>query len=676
MCGILALVRRDARPESETRPLVTAMRRARHRGPDDEGYLLWHPDEAARVHAGDETSPHTRDAKRLTLLPPHARWQVALGHRRLSIVDLSPGGHQPMLHRDTGLGIVFNGEIYNHLELRSELEAMGHRFVSHSDTEVLLAAWAEWGPSCLDRLNGMFAFVLLDPRDGGTVHAVRDRFGVKPLYWAIVDDLIVFASEIKQIRALPGYSFAPNERSVRRYLTDARLDGSADTMHEGVQQLRGGERAIVDLRNRSASVKVVRWYRFAPAAATSDLGEAAARVRDLLTDSVALRLRADVPVGSCLSGGLDSSAIVCLAHRNLGARDAHAGQVTVTARHADAAFDEWQYAERVIRATNATSVSVWPTSAQLMSNLDALIWHMDEPFGSTSMFSQWCVFRGAAGAGLKVMLDGQGSDEQLAGYGGNDTALYTGMLRRGRMLRLASEIGAYRKQHGALPLAQMILSLRNVVPLVDTLLPSRLRVARGNPAWLRADSPNGDGDRPPVDLQDSLHRQTFDTSLPVLLRYEDRNSMAWSIESRVPFLDYRLVEYLAGLPDQMKLHHGLTKVVLRSALAGILPEAVRDRRDKMGFVTPERAWLGEIPGDWVREQVRVAIDASPNLLQPDAAMKEVDDIIAGRQPFSFLPWRFICLGRWLRNSSDNDERPIDGAFAESSHARNAPSMSA
>jgi len=569
-----------------------------------------------------------------------------------------------MLHRETGLGIVFNGEIYNYVELRGELEGLGHHFESHSDTEVLVAAWAEWGTACLDRLNGMFAFVLLDPRDGGTVHAVRDRFGVKPLYWASVGGLVALASEIKQIRSLPGYSFAPNESRIRRYLADGLVDDTSETMHEGVQQLRGGERAIVDLSGRDATVRITRWYRLTSVVATNDLDEASACVRDLLTNSVALRLRADVPVGSCLSGGLDSSAIVCLAHRDLATREDHAGQVTVTARHTDPAFDEWQYAERVIRATNAKSLSVWPTSARLVSDLDALLWHMDEPFGSTSMFSQWCVFAGAAGAGLKVMLDGQGSDEQLAGYSGNDAALYTGMLRHGRMLGLAFEVGAYRQQHGALPIAQLILALRGVVPAVERLLPSRLHVTGETPAWLRGSAPDGDGSVQPVDLQDSLRRQTFDTSLPMLLRYEDRNSMAWSIESRVPFLDYRLVEYLAGLPDQMKLRRGVTKFVLRRALADVLPEAVRDRRDKMGFVTPERAWLGEIPRNWLREQVRIAIDASPNLLNADAAMNEVDGIISGRMPFSFLPWRFICLGRWLRNRSEHEERPTDFPSAE------------
>src|SRR6185312_13415971 len=316
MCGILALIRRGGEAEAETRPLVSATRHVRHRGPDDEGYLLWRRGEFPRVFVGEESSPSTRDEKRLTNIPAYAPWRVGLGHRRLSIVDLSPGGHQPMVHPGTGLSIAFNGEIYNHLELRTELECLGHRFASHSDTEVLLATWAEWGPACLNRLNGMFAFVLLDPRNGGTLHAVRDRFGVKPLYWAVVREFLVFASEIKQIRSLPGYRFIPNAVALRRYLTGASLDRTSDTMHAGIHQLRGGERASVDLRSPHDSLEIARWYRLKGDAFTGDLDEAAKQVRDLLTDSVALRLRADVPVGSCLSGGLDSSTIVCLAHRD------------------------------------------------------------------------------------------------------------------------------------------------------------------------------------------------------------------------------------------------------------------------------------------------------------------------------------------------------------------------
>jgi len=272
---------------------------------------------------------------------------------------------------------------------------------------------------------------------------------------------------------------------------------------------------------------------------------------------------------------------------------------------------------------------------------------MDEPFGSTSQFSQWCVFAGAADAGLKVMLDGQGSDEQLAGYGGNDSALYTGLLRGGRFLSLAREVASFRGRHAVLPVAQLILAARNVAPQVDRFLPDRVRLATGTPEWLALDAPSHLSGEPPRDLNDSLVRQTISTSLPVLLRYEDRNSMARSIESRVPFLDYRLVEFLAGLPDEMKMRNGMTKVVLREGLRGTIPESVRMRRDKMGFVTPEEVWVKESATDWFREGLHAAADSAPHFFHREKVMGLFDDMVASRIPFSFLPWRILCLGRWL-----------------------------
>jgi asparagine synthase (glutamine-hydrolysing) len=647
MCGILALLRTDRAAIASTRPLVRATQRVRHRGPDDEGYLLWEPGEEPRVLAGPDTAAPTHAALALPSLPDAAPWRVGLGHRRLSIVDLSPAGHQPKVHRATGLAVVYNGEIYNHVELRRELERVGHRFESHSDTEVLLAAWAEWGAGCLHRLNGMFAFVLLDPRQGGTLHAVRDRFGVKPLYWARVGDLLAFASELKQIRALPGYGARIDERAARDYLVAGLLDHSDRTLDAGIRQLRGGERAVVRLDRADAPVEISRWYELAPARFRGTDRDAAAAFRELLADSVRLRLRADVPIGSCLSGGLDSSAIVCLARETLETQGEHAGQVTVTARFADPRFDEWRYARLVLERAHARPVEVWPSFEQLRAELDTLLWHMDEPVGSTSMFSQWCVFGAAAEAGLKVMLDGQGSDEQLAGYRGNETTLMTGLLRRVELASLLAESLAFRRAHGVVPVAQLVLAARNAMPWTDALLPERVRVVPAAPTWLRADAPSLVDPAPPRDLADSLRRQTLAMSLPSLLHYEDRNSMARSIEARVPFLDYRLVEFVLGLPDRLKLHRGLTKVVMREAMRGVLPEEIRDRRDKMGFVTPEQVWLTQTAPDWVREEVDLAIERAPELLVAEPLRREVDDVLSGRSPYSALPWRVLCFGRWL-----------------------------
>jgi len=653
MCGILSLVRNKEAGATTSEELVAATNAVSHRGPDDEGYLLWRSGSSTKIYAGDATAPASREAHQLVNLPQLISYQVAFGHRRLSILDLSPAGHQPMVHPAQSLAVVYNGEIYNYVELRRELEQKGYSFASQTDTEVLLAAWSEWGADCLQRLNGMFAFALLDPSEGGTLHVVRDRFGVKPLYWAYVGKQLVFASEIKQIRSLPDFSPQLDPRTARDYLAAGLLDHSSHTFDQNIRQLRGGERAVVNLNTAEPRVEITRWYHLQPEPWKGSEVDAAVRFQALLNESVRLRLRADVPIGSCLSGGLDSSAIVCLAHKVLAGRNGHANQITITACFEDERYDEWRFAEQVVQQTRATPVRVWPTVERLQQDFDDNLWYMDEPYGSTSQFSQWCVFSGAAEAGLKVMLDGQGSDEQLAGYGGNDTALLTGLLRRLSGKRALAEAIAFRKKHRVWPLAQSLLAIRNLVPVVDYLLPARLKTVTGNPEWLKLDAPSLSGKAAPRDLNDSLLRQTLETSLPVLLRYEDRNSMAWSIESRVPFLDYRLVEFLAGLPDHFKLREGVTKRVMREGMHGVLPEAVRNRRDKMGFVTPEQVWLQETATDWFRSAIAKALDATSDIFYPDRVTKMLEQMISGRIPFSFAPWRILCMGRWMTMITEN-----------------------
>jgi asparagine synthase (glutamine-hydrolysing) len=294
---------------------------------------------------------------------------------------------------------------------------------------------------------------------------------------------------------------------------------------------------------------------------------------------------------------------------------------------------------------------------RLQAELDLQLWHLDEPVGSTSQFSQWCVFNGAADAGLKVMLDGQGSDEQLAGYGGSDAPLYTGLLRRGALAALGAEVMSFRRRNGAIPIAQLILAARNIVPALDTILPGRVRVSQSPPAWMRPSGLALRTVRPMRNLEQYLRWQLLESSLPVLLRYEDRNSMAWSVESRVPFLDFRLVEFLASVPDQMKVKDGVTKAVFREAMRGVLPEPVRTRSDKMGFVTPEEVWLSRSATGWFREGVQQAIDAAPKLLDGDRTLAMVDAMSTGAAPFTFEPWRVLCLGRWLRSVSAGATRP-------------------
>ncbi|OAN55055.1 asparagine synthase (glutamine-hydrolyzing) [Magnetospirillum moscoviense] len=606
MCGIWASVGLPA-----TRAAIAAVA---HRGPDGEG---WHEHDTA---AG----------------------LLALGHRRLAIVDLSADGAQPMSRTEPRLSVVYNGEIYNHPELRAELESLGHSFRTRSDTEVLLSAYAQWGESCLDRFNGMFAFVLWD-QAANRLFAARDRFGVKPLYfWRGPGGAVAFASEIKQFTAVPGFVATLDPNTATDFLTWGVFDHSAETLFADVRQIRGGECASLSLEP-GATPAIRRWYAL-PACGSRPLPPdiAIARFAELMSDSVNLRLRADVPVGSCLSGGLDSSAIVCLAARSLGSP-----LTTVSARYDGEAVDEGRFIDVVNAAVPAHPIAVHPDGADLAALLDRLVFHQDGPFASTSVFAQWRVFEAARAAGVPVMLDGQGADEQLAGYHPAFTAYHAGLLRQGRLGTLAAELAAQRRRHGTPAAWQAAVLLRAALPEAGRLALRRLR-RTGRSPWLRPETARGRHQPLPAtaDLERLIESQMNETSLPMLLHYEDRNSMAHGIETRLPFLDYRLVELSVGLGGQHKIVGGETKWLLRRAMDGILPNLIRDRQDKIGFATPEKSWLAGPARTLVNEMVAEAARRFPTLFVPSALQQLTDDMMTGRRPFDFTLWRVISFAAW------------------------------
>jgi asparagine synthase (glutamine-hydrolysing) len=395
---------------------------------------------------------------------------VALGHRRLSIVDVSPAGHAPLSYRGR-YWITYNGEVYNYLELRAELEALGHRFVSHTDTEVVLAAFDQWGAASLSRMNGMFAFAIAD-RERLTVFVARDRWGIKPLYyWASPAGFMAFGSEIKQFSVLPGWSPRMNGQRVYDFLNWRVTDHTAETLFAGVHQLRGGEYLELPWPAPGASAGCApnapmatrRWYELRPALFSGSFDDAAARFRELLTDSVRLRLRADVPVGSCLSGGLDSSSIVCAMDRLLRAGGGGV-QKTFSAYSEDPRFDEREYVEEVVRHTAVEPHAVTPGMDGAFDALGCMTWHQDEPFSSTSIYAQWNVFRLARENGVVVMLDGQGADEQLAGYHTFFAPRFAGLLTAGRLPTLWSEVRATRRLHGLSATAAGMQVLNMLLP--------------------------------------------------------------------------------------------------------------------------------------------------------------------------------------------------------------------
>ncbi len=663
MCGITGFWHLD--PNRAVDPeLITCMTATiRHRGPDDEGYLFVQTATGrCEERRGAETRAHQPlDDVHQALTDPY---NFAFGFRRLSILDLSPAGHQPMGSADGALWIVFNGEIYNYLELRAELAAKGYTFRSGTDTEVILAAYAEWGAACVERFNGMWSFALWDARQR-QLFCARDRFGIKPFYYFWDGQTFAFASELKALLTLPGLPRRSNDALIFDYLTSGLIEHTDETFFAGLTQLPPAHTLTVE----AGQITPRRYWDLDPERQI-DLPDDAAYAEQfyaLFEDAVRLHLRSDVAVGTCLSGGLDSSTIVCVANRLLfsdhvvspelvGAR-----QKTFSSCFDDRRFDERQYVETVLAVTGAEANYVFPTGSQLLADLQRLVWHQDEPFGSTSIFAQWCVMESVKQRGVKVLLDGQGADELLSGYHGYFHYYWGTLARQGRWPRLWEELNAYHRIFRA-PLAGLLMQVTwPYAPNWAIRLGRRVlkRKSAGSSTGINPDFArrfSGRDHRPPQRGPSPYWGYLYDaftrTSLPGLLRYEDRNSMAHSIEARVPFLDYRLVEYVFALPDDQKIRRALTKYVMRNALQGVLPEPVRTRTDKMGFVTPETVWLnGELRG-LINDLIHSQSFQQRGYFDVPAIERALAQNAAGQRDLTFVAWRWVNLELWFRAMID------------------------
>jgi asparagine synthase (glutamine-hydrolysing) len=587
------------------------------RGPDGQG--IWH----------DET--------------------VGFACRRLAIIDLHERSDQP-LHLGP-LHLIFNGEIYNYRELREELRELGHAFVTEGDGEVLLHAWAEWREGALDRVNGMFALAIWDDSERRLVLA-SDPFGEKPLYYARLGDRLVWASEIKALFEEPGVPRAAQEDAVAVYLARGAMPRIGESFFASIERLPGAH--VLEWRN--GETRLWRYWEPRRVDIPADYEDAVGELRELLLDSIRLRLRSDVPVGTSLSGGIDSSTVVILSAELAGDHTRHA----FTARFPGWERDEWAYAAAAAeRAGVVEHHAVEPTADDLVRDLDALVFDHEEPVVSLSVYAQWRVMQEAKAAGVTVLLDGQGGDELFAGY----------VPSSGFALR---ELGP-RAAAAEIRSDPRILG-RAVVALAIDHLPERLRrlerrrratdYASAELVALSARHDPLDGTAllaEPRPLRRQLLVQSFASSLPALLRYADRSSMAWSREVRLPFLDHRVAEFALSLPPHFVLRQGTTKRILRDIGRGLVPDEVLSRRDKVGFEPPQHRWLAQ-PG--LRDLVAgVLLDplARSRGLYDTASIER--DVHAGVWRDKDGIWRALNVELWLRSLV---ERP--GATSGDGHS--------
>jgi asparagine synthase (glutamine-hydrolysing) len=564
MCGLVATVSFDGAPAEAARLLEMSGTLA-HRGPDDSGVATYGP--------------------------------VGFGFRRLAILDLSAAGHQPMESADGRYSIVFNGEVYNYVELKRELVAFGRTFRTSTDTEVLLQAYDQWGDDCVARFNGMWAFVIYD-RVRNRLFASRDRFGVKPLYRWSDGKRLVLASEQKAIVASGWYEPKVNWSSASRFLHRMFLDEGAQTFYQDIEQVAPGTTLEIDL---SGAVRERRFWSLADVHETPCANPVGA-FRELFEDSVRLRMRSDVPVGVCLSGGVDSNAIISMM---AALRPADVGYPLQAFSYIPDEFSEAPYINESVRRTQAILNTLKTTPQELWDLLPTALWHYDGPVHSPTALIGFQLMRLAKARGVTVVLNGQGADEVNGGYHVYFREYWAELMLARRWRDVAAEIAAYTRAHPRVPWRLM---RRTFGHWVRTELKRHGQIMRLRETGRRSEAPATDWYTPefiasfpsePARGSSSLRETLSDAverwPLPLFLRVEDRNSMAHSVEARLPFLDYRLVRLAFSLPSEWKLRGPWNKYLVREALKGVVAEPVRTRVDKMGFPTPAGKWLA---GPW------------------------------------------------------------------------------
>jgi len=560
---------------------------------------------------------------------------VSLGHSRLSIIDLSPKGHQPMCNEDETIWLTYNGEIYNFFEIKEDLIKAGHIFKSHTDSEVIIHAYEQYGMECLNRFNGMWAFCLYDKKRDLLILS-RDRFGVKPLYYHIAEGKIIFSSMISALLTHK-VERKPDMSVIMEYLAFNLLNHDTRTFFKDIWSLEPGSFLIFNLHSTEVSIK--KWYQIKqhPAVTVPELTQ-------LFIQSVRSRTVADVPIGSCLSGGIDSSAIVCTLDTMI-----NQPFFTYSLIFPGKKIDESRYMKEVGKHTKIQQQFTTLSRNNFLNDLPDFIKAQEEPTTGLSVYGQYCIMRLAYENKAKVLLDGQGGDEIFAGYTYYFSYYYFELLKKGRIITLLKEMRSYRK------------NFKDYYPhqfLCFMLLPAKIQnyvYKNYLLTWLNYDllyesAVNKSDPRcKPMTLHKALVLTLLNTAIPHLLRYEDKNSMRWSIETRVPFLDFNLVETAMSIPTQEKIQQGKTKIIFKEAIKNLIPAMILQRKDKIGFETPVDEFFRD---PHIREFCETIFFSEPFKSRPYWNWREVERHynrhLEGKANIGDTLWKWINLEIWLR----------------------------
>ena len=611
MCGISGIIQLQGQANQLSSILKKMNDKLKHRGPDDEGFTLF-SDGKATCFAGKDTptwslnSNHPFAPKRHIDSALENPVQLGFGHRRLAIIDLSAGGHQPMcLYEDQRIWITLNGEIYNYIELREELKQVGYTFHTESDVEVVLAAYKHWGEACLAHFNGMWSFVIFDMQKN-RLFGARDRFGVKPLYYLHNEKHFAFASEQKALLEVPSYKQEVNLDAMLPFLLYGQVELESEGFFKELYELKPGHFFLFDLTNNQLELHSyfqLNVQKKNPSFNAASFEEARKKTKELIKQAVQIRFRSDVPIGFCLSGGLDSSTIVCTAAeiaKEESISSLKHGIKTFTATN-DSPLDESKWAKQIINYTKAEWNDVKVDSRTLVEDIQKLIYYQDIPLASTSTYAQSRVMKAAHENGISILIDGQGGDELYAGYQTFYYSYFKQLFNSFQWKTLFKESQSLGNSPVALKelfTAFLKINLSKTPVQIRKLLSKKLKPETNiiNPDFLRSKAAQVSfkGDFSSESLNQRLKSYCAENYLKSLLRWEDRCSMQHSIESRTPFSDdIHLIEAAFSLPANYKIKNGWSKYILREAIKGVVPEAIRLRKDKKGFSIPQNNWLME-----------------------------------------------------------------------------------